>query len=115
MAGRRREPHSADLRGATVTAELFDLAGRQLGATRRTRLDIARAATARAFTAAWTKGLPDLHLLRLTLTDARGTEVSRNTYWRYRDPASLRDLNRTRQVKLTGGITKVSRSGNATR
>ncbi|MFI9726168.1 discoidin domain-containing protein [Streptomyces sp. NPDC052092] len=102
---------SADLRGATVTAELFDLAGRQLGATRRTRLDIARAATARAFTAAWTKGLPDLHLLRLTLTDARGTEVSRNTYWRYRDPASLRDLNRTRQVKLTGGITKVSRSG----
>ncbi|MEQ8146022.1 discoidin domain-containing protein [Streptomyces sp. OP7] len=102
---------SADLRGATVTAELFDLAGRQLGATRRARLDIARAATAQAFTVAWPEGLPDLHLLRLTLKDAGGTEVSRNTYWRYRDPASLRDLNRTRQVKLTGGITKVSRAG----
>ncbi|MCP9999374.1 discoidin domain-containing protein [Streptomyces werraensis] len=102
---------AADLRGASVTAELFDLAGRRLGATRRTRLDVARSATAEAFTSAWTEELPDLHLLRLTLKDAQGTEVSRNTYWRYRDPASLRDLNRTRQVKLTGGITAVSRSG----
>ncbi|MFJ1870603.1 discoidin domain-containing protein [Streptomyces chartreusis] len=102
---------STDLRGATVAARLFDLTGRQLGTTRKARLDVERAATAKAFTAEWTSDLPDLHLLRLTLTDAKGREVSRNTYWRYRDTSALRNLNKARQVKLTGDITKVSRSG----
>ncbi|MCQ6246610.1 discoidin domain-containing protein [Streptomyces malaysiensis] len=104
--------HTAtDLRGATVTARLFDLSGRQLGTARTARVDVARADTAKAFTAEWTNGLPDLHLLRLTLTDAKGKEVSRNTYWRYRDTSSLRELNKAKQVKLTGDITKVSSSG----
>ncbi|MEU9963465.1 discoidin domain-containing protein [Streptomyces malaysiensis] len=104
--------HTAtDLRGATVTARLFDLSGRQLGTARTARVDVARADTAKAFTAEWTNGLPDLHLLRLTLTDAKGKEVSRNTYWRYRGASSLRELNKAKQVKLTGDITKVSSSG----
>ncbi|WP_372506111.1 galactose-binding domain-containing protein [Streptomyces malaysiensis] len=104
--------HTAtDLRGATVTGRLFDLSGRQLGTARTARVDVGRADTAKAFTAEWTNGLPDLHLLRLTLTDAKGKEVSRNTYWRYRDTSSLRELNKVKQVKLTGDITKVSSSG----
>ncbi|MEV7809300.1 discoidin domain-containing protein [Streptomyces flaveolus] len=102
---------SADLRGATVTARLYDLSGRQLGGSRTARVDVERAATAEAFTAAWTDGLPDLHLLRLTLEDSRGRELSRNTYWRYREPAALRGLNKAKQVKLTGAITRWSRSG----
>jgi hypothetical protein len=101
---------SADLRGATVTARLHDLSGRQLGKGRTARVDVNRAATAEAFSAAWTDDLPDLHLLRLTLEDSRGRELSRNTYWRYREPAALRGLNQVKQVRLTGAITQVSRS-----
>ncbi|MFF9154722.1 discoidin domain-containing protein [Streptomyces sp. NPDC014846] len=104
--------HTAtDLRGATVSARLFDLGGRQLGPAWTARVDVNRAGTEKAFTAEWRKDLPDLHLLRLTLMDARGEEVSRNTYWRYRDPSSLRELNKARQVKLTGAITRLSRTG----
>ncbi|PKW12250.1 Glycosyl hydrolases family 2, sugar binding domain [Streptomyces sp. 1222.5] len=102
---------STDLRGATVSARVFDLGGRQLGPARTAHVNVSRAGTEKAFTAEWSKDLPDLHLLRLTLTDARGEEVSRNTYWRYRDASSLRDLNKAEQVRLTGAITKVSRSG----
>ncbi|MFJ8492911.1 discoidin domain-containing protein [Streptomyces sp. NPDC094038] len=100
-----------DLRGATVTARLYDLSGRQLGAARTARVDVARAATAEAFTAGWTEDLPDLHLLRLTLTDAGGRELSRNTYWRRRDPASLRALNQARRVTVSVAAGQPSRSG----
>ncbi|MDX3088573.1 discoidin domain-containing protein [Streptomyces sp. ME02-6978a] len=102
---------AADLRGATVTARLYDLSGRELGRRRTARLDVPRADTAKAFTAGWTDNLPDLHLLRLTLEDAKGREVSRNTYWRYREAASLRALNKAKQVRLTGSVTGLSRSG----
>lgn len=102
---------AADLRGATVTARLYDLSGRELGRRRTARLDVPRADTAKAFTAGWTDDLPDLHLLRLTLEDAKGREVSRNTYWRYREAASLRALNKAKQVRLTGSVTGLSRSG----
>lgn len=102
---------AADLRGATVTAQLHDLAGGQLGRTRPARLDVRRADTAEAFTTAWTDGLPDLHLLRLNLEDSRGRELSRNTYWRYREPAALRGLNKARQVRLAGAVTRASGTG----
>ncbi|MGW5665795.1 discoidin domain-containing protein [Streptomyces sp. NPDC003758] len=99
---------SADLRGATVAARLHDLSGRELGKSRTARVDVERAATAEVFTAGWTDDLPDLHLLRLTLEDSRGRELSRNTYWRYREAAALRSLNKVKQVRLTGAITGVS-------
>ncbi|MFD4611827.1 discoidin domain-containing protein [Streptomyces sp. NPDC058440] len=102
---------SADLRGATVTARLLDLSGRQLGSNKTARVDVARADTTMAFTTEWTNDLPNLHLLLLTLEDAQGKELSRNTYWRYRDTSALQALNKAKQVKLTGAITKVSRSG----
>ncbi|WP_328885697.1 discoidin domain-containing protein [Streptomyces sp. NBC_00316] len=102
---------AADLRGATVTARLYDLSGRQLGKGRSTRVDVARAGTTKAFTAEFGADLPALHLLRLTLEDARGREVSRNTYWRYRETADLQGLNKAKQVRLTGLTTWVKRSG----
>ncbi|WP_210586114.1 discoidin domain-containing protein [Streptomyces sp. GESEQ-35] len=101
----------ADLKNATVTARLYDLSGRQLGTKRTARVDVARAATAQAFTAGWTEDLPDLHLLRLTLEDAGGRELSRNTYWRYRNPAAMKALSTARQVKVSGSVGQVSRSG----
>ncbi|MGW1208988.1 discoidin domain-containing protein [Streptomyces sp. NPDC002499] len=102
---------STDLPRATVTARLFDLSGRQLGKSRSARVDVARATKSEAFAAPWTDDLPELHLLHLTLEDAQGREVSRNTYWRYRSASALQALNKAKQVKLTGGITGLSRSG----
>ena len=37
--------------------------------------------------------LPALHLLRLTMTDARGSVLSENTYWRYTVDIAMRELN----------------------
>ncbi|MEV6765922.1 discoidin domain-containing protein [Streptomyces sp. NPDC051105] len=100
-----------DLRNATVTARLYDLAGRQLGRSRTARVDVAPAATTEAFTAGWTDDLPALHLLRLTLEDAHGRELSRNTYWRHREPAAMQALNKAKQVNVSGSIGQVSRAG----
>ena len=51
-----------------------------------------RAGTAEAFTAGWSDDLSALHLLRLTLDDAGGRELSRNAYWRHREPSARQGL-----------------------
>ncbi|PZG18384.1 discoidin domain-containing protein [Nonomuraea aridisoli] len=99
------------LKGVTVTARVFDLLGRPLGPARRTSVDVAPSATAEAFTAGWTDDLPDVHLLRLTLEDGRGEPLSRNDYWRYREPADLRALNDLQRTALSVEAGKVTRSG----
>ncbi|WP_225850733.1 discoidin domain-containing protein [Streptomyces sp. HPF1205] len=99
------------LAGATVTAGLYDLSGRRLGAERRAALDLAPAAAAPAFTAGWTADLPDLHLLRLSLADSGGSVVSRNTYWRYRTPSAMAALNSLPRVRVSAGPGRVSGSG----
>ncbi|MEV8394771.1 MULTISPECIES: discoidin domain-containing protein [unclassified Streptomyces] len=104
--------HTArDLTGVTVTARLHDLSGRPLGPDRRTKLDVAASTTATAFAAAFGSDLPDLHLLRVSLEDSRGRLLSRNTYWRYREPADMRALNTSRTVRITADLGHVSRSG----
>ncbi|MFG2076483.1 discoidin domain-containing protein [Nonomuraea maritima] len=104
--------HTArELKGVTVTAQAYDLRGRGLGAPQRKQLDVASSATAEAFTAGWTDDLPDLHLLRLTLEDGTGRTLSRNDYWRYREPADLRALNDARRVKVTASVGKVTKAG----
>ncbi|MEU3185450.1 discoidin domain-containing protein [Streptomyces sp. NPDC006923] len=99
------------LKDATVTARLLDLNGRQLGAARHTKVDVASSTTARAFDVGWTDGLPDFHLLRLSLEDGRGEVLSENTYWRYRDPADMKALNKVKSVKVSADIGRVTRSG----
>lgn len=104
--------HTASaLKKVTVTARLYDLSGRQLGATRRTTVDVASSSTAAAFTAPFGADLPDLHLLRLELEDSRGRSLSRNTYWRYREPADMQALNKAKPVKVSADLGHVSRSG----
>ncbi|MCX4911521.1 discoidin domain-containing protein [Streptomyces sp. NBC_00878] len=100
-----------DLKNATVSARLFDLSGRQLGKSRSARLDVAPAATAKAFTVAWADDLPDLHLLRLTLEDGDGRVLSRNTYWRHRSAAAMRALTTAPRTKVSATVTRLSRSG----
>ncbi|MBK3574474.1 discoidin domain-containing protein [Streptomyces sp. MBT65] len=103
------------LRNAVVSAQLLDLSGRRLGASRSARVDVAPAATAEAFTAAWTDGLPDLHLLRLTLEGGDGRVLSRNTYWRYRTPDAMRALSGAPRTKVSATVGRLSRSGDRTR
>ncbi|SNS74773.1 Glycosyl hydrolases family 2 [Streptosporangium subroseum] len=99
------------LKGVTVTAGVFDLLGRRLGPLRRQAVDVASSATAQAFTAGWTDDLPDFHLLRLTLENGHGEVLSRNDYWRYREPADMRALNDVRRVKVSVDAGKVTTSG----
>ncbi|MGW3310205.1 discoidin domain-containing protein [Streptomyces sp. NPDC001073] len=103
-----------DLKNAVVTAQLLDLTGRRLGANKTARLDVAPAATAKAFTTAWTDDLPDLHLLRLTLTGGDGRVLSRNTYWRYRTPNAMQALAKAPKTKVSAKLGRVSRSGDRT-
>ncbi|WP_328492685.1 discoidin domain-containing protein [Streptomyces sp. NBC_00414] len=104
-----------NLRKAVVSARLLDLSGRQLGKDRSARLDVAPAATEKAFTVGWTDDLPELHLLRLTLEDDDGRVLSRNTYWRYRTPAAMRALTRVPRAKVSSKVTRLSRSGSGSR
>ncbi|GHJ40967.1 discoidin domain-containing protein [Streptomyces sp. TS71-3] len=99
------------LKGATVQAQLHDLAGRQLGSTLSKKVDVASADTTSAFTAGWTDDLPDLHLLRLTLKDGAGRTLSRNTYWRHRTPAAMTALNAAKQVTVSASIGHVTGTG----
>ena len=64
-----------------------------------TRVDVDPAASVKAFGAAPAAGLPDLHLLRLALTDRRGRVLSRNTYWRCRTPEAMQALTKAKLRK----------------
>jgi hypothetical protein len=86
--------------GATVTAELHDLAGGTLLPAQRLTLDIDASATTPAFTVPFGDALPALHLLRLRMTDAHGTLLSENTYWRYRADTDMRALNQMPATRL---------------
>ncbi|WP_121714511.1 discoidin domain-containing protein [Streptomyces sp. E5N91] len=99
------------LKGAKVTSEAYDLSGRRIASARHARVDVEPAASVRAFTAPPGDDLPDLHLLRLTLTDDRGEVLSRNTYWRCRTPEALRALDQVRGARLTASLSRVSREG----
>jgi hypothetical protein len=72
---------------------------------------VAPAATAKAFTAAWSDDLPDLHLLRLTLAGGDGRVLSRNTYWRYRTPAAMQALNEAPRTRISATVGRPSRAG----
>ncbi|SDO18208.1 discoidin domain-containing protein [Actinacidiphila guanduensis] len=99
------------LKGARVTARVLDLNGRDVAAKRTVTLDVPSSDRTDAFTADFSSGLPDLHLLRLTLTDARGTVLSENTYWRYRDPADMKALGQARPAKVSASLGRVTHDG----
>ncbi|MGW2959071.1 discoidin domain-containing protein [Streptomyces sp. NPDC001220] len=95
--------------GATVVARRYDLSGHQIAPEQRATVDLAPSAATTAFTAGDDDGLPDLHLLRLRLTDARNTLLSENTYWRYRAPEAMRALNRLHRTRVSVDITGTDR------
>lgn len=94
----------AALSGVTVTARLFSLDGASLGAAQQQKLDVAANVGATAFAVPFDAAHPDLHLLRLTLTGARGAVLSENTYWRYRSDTAMRALNQLPGARLTSSL-----------
>jgi hypothetical protein len=92
---------AAGLSGAVVTADLRDLHGRALAAKRNATLDVASSSAVPAFTVPFGDDLPALHLLRLTLTDARGRALSTNTYLRHRAPSDVQGLASAGTARVT--------------
>ena len=93
------------LTGVTVKAQLLDLTGSQLGQPQQQQVNVAESATTQAFTVPFGATLPALHLLRLTMTDATGAQLSENTYWRYRTDTDLQNLNEIQPTQLTATLT----------
>ncbi|MEA5367093.1 discoidin domain-containing protein [Amycolatopsis sp., V23-08] len=90
--------------GVTASARLYGLDGAGLGTARQQKVDVAPIAATDAFTVPFDAGLPDLHLLRLTLTDAHGAVLSENTYWRYRTDGAMRALNQLPGAQLATSL-----------
>jgi hypothetical protein len=97
--------HTRNSITATIQADLYDLEGTLL-ATSSQSITVDGSNKRDAFAVAFGAELPDLHLLRLRLSDADGM-LSENTYWRYRKPADLQELNQLPKARL-----EVRSSGN---
>ncbi|MFC0110219.1 discoidin domain-containing protein [Kibdelosporangium aridum] len=89
------------LTGVTVKAQLHGLDGKPIGAPQEQKLDVAPTSTTSAFTVPFEDAHPAFHLLRLTMTDARGAVISENMYWRYRTDTSMRALNQLSYTQLS--------------
>lgn len=84
--------------GASVTARIYDLSGRQLSHVEQQGLVIEPSSTAPAFVVSWPAGPRPLHLSRLELHDSDGALLAENGYWRYaaaRDARKFSTLSRT--------------------
>ena len=92
---------AAALTGATVTAELFDLNGKSLGAQQKQTVSAGPSSIAKAFTVEFGDALPAFHLLRLKLTGTKGELLSENFYWRYRKATDMQALNQLARTRLT--------------
>ncbi|PTY06335.1 glycoside hydrolase family 2 [Opitutaceae bacterium EW11] len=101
------------LTGATVTARLYDLEGRQLS-ERSTPLDVAANQLTPAFALDETPAakLP-LYFLKLTLTDHSGRIVSDNFYWQTKTEADHQVLNTLPRVALEARARAEARAGAA--
>ncbi len=103
-----REPFA--LRGATVTASLYDLAGRPLAAPVTAAADVPASGVVRVLAVPFRRALPAAHLLRLTLTGPDGVPVAANDYWRHRTPTDLRSLGGLPFVALSLRTAAAGRS-----
>jgi hypothetical protein len=97
--------------GVKVSAQLYDLTGKTLGAAQQATVNIAASDSAPAFVVPFGADLPALHLLRLTMTDGKGALLSENTYWRYRADTDMQALNQVGATQLSGSL---SHQGNNT-
>ena len=97
--------------GATITASVYGLDGTLLSRAEQRGLNIAPAGTAPGLTVAWDSYLPDLHLVRLQLTDKHGSLLSQNTYWRSADATDATNMTALDNLSLTRLAVRLSGSG----
>lgn len=72
-----------DLTGATATARIYGLDGKELPAYRRTAsVSVPASSMAEAFKLDFSKEIPGIHFIVLELRDGGGNLVSENFYWR---------------------------------
>ena len=91
--------------GVRVSAQLYDLTGKTLGAAQQATVNIAASNSAPAFIVPFGTDLPAFHLLRLTMTDSSGAVLSQNTYWRYRADTDMQALNQVPATQLSGSLS----------
>lgn len=114
-----------DLKGATVTATVYNLDGREVPTLRREALaDVASSNRTEAFVlqlppiaegASQAAGLSPLHFIRLRLTDADGRLLSENFYWRNGDKElDYTPLNTLPQASLTCTLANQTTDGHLT-
>jgi hypothetical protein len=97
--------HTAQaLRGATVTAELYDLSGSVLAPPQSQAVTVDPSSAASLFTVGFAASLPAPHLLRLRLTDQQNRLLSENVYWRYRTAQDMQALNQLPQVPVSADV-----------
>jgi hypothetical protein len=94
--------------GLGVSAQLVDLSGRSLAAPQTATVGVGMSATAPAFTVPFGSALPSPHLLRLTLTDASGTVLSRNDYLRYTTDTDVQAVTALPPVALAASRGSVA-------
>lgn len=87
------------LNGASITAKIYDLSGKQRSHIEQQGMDIAPRSTAPGFTVSWPASVPPAHLLRLELRDSGGVLLSQNTYWRYAAAQDTQWLNTLARTK----------------
>ncbi|HEY3557275.1 MAG TPA: discoidin domain-containing protein, partial [Kribbella sp.] len=100
-----------DLAGAQVRAELLGLDGTPLERARTATVDAPASSAVPVFTMPFTSAQPALHVLRLSLVDRDGAELSTNVYWRYRTAQDLRGLTAagSTELSLHAGSVRSSR------
>jgi hypothetical protein len=92
------------LRGATVTAGLYDFYGNALAAPQSQAVTAAPSSAVTLFTVGFAASMPSPHLLRLRLTGQQGELLSENVYWRYRNPQDMQALNLLPQVPVSASV-----------
>ncbi|HEY4019588.1 MAG TPA: glycoside hydrolase family 2 protein, partial [Pseudonocardiaceae bacterium] len=94
------------LTGANVSAQLYDLTGNNLGMSQQANVNIPTSNASPVFVVPFDPSLPALHLLRLTMTDSKGTVLSENTYWRYRADTDMQALNQVPTTQVSGSLSQ---------
>ncbi|WP_333770658.1 hypothetical protein [Streptomyces sp. IBSBF 2435] len=101
---------AAAIGGATVTAQLYNLGGRPIGARSERTVDLAAGRVTEALTVPFVRSLPATHLLRLRLTGADGRLLSANDYVRCRTPTDMRSVNGLPNVRLAVAARPAART-----
>lgn len=101
-------------KGVRLSASLFTTKGAPIGYPITQRVDLPASDVATAFEAPTPRGAPALHLVRLEMRDAKGNELSTNTYWRYTDPSDMRALTALPATRIALAVGRSTNAGGRT-